>query len=258
MEERLTDVSISSKLLAKDVRITLYREIGSTNAEALTLAREAAPDKPMLLVAESQSAGRGRLGRSFISPLGGLYMTLLTPAPTECDLTALTVLAAVAVARAVEKTTGLDTAVKWVNDVYVGSRKLAGILAQGAVNPDTGKITHVAMGIGINIHGKDFPPEIREIATSIEREGARTDRATLAAAIANEYLALLPTAGSKEIATEYKSRSFLIGCEVRVIKPEREYRAKVIDISESCELILGLEDGSTEYLSTGDVSVRKR
>lgn len=257
MAERLTENSISSRLTA-DVGVTVYREIGSTNAEALTVARDAAPEKPMLFIAESQSAGRGRLGRSFISPLGGLYMTLLTPALTECDLTTLTVLAAVAVARAVEKATGLDTAIKWVNDIYVGARKLAGILAQGAVDPDTGRITHVAMGVGVNIHGKDFPTEIRDIATSIEREGAHTDRAMLAAAIANEYLALLPEAGSREIAAEYKSRSFLIGESVRVIKPEREYLAEVLDISDLCELVLRLEDGSIEYLSTGDVSVRKR
>ena len=258
MRDVLTEKKIQDAMHTDGVSVSVLTEADSTNRIALSLAKESPPSCPTVIIAERQSAGRGRLGRSFISPPGGLYMTLLTRAPERCDVTSVTTCAAVAVSRAIERLTGLETAIKWVNDIYVGARKLSGILTQGSVDPESGKITHVAMGVGVNVWGKDMADEIADIATSIEREGKEAERATLAAAIIDEYLSLLPTAGSEDISREYKERSFLIGADVRVIKPSGEYNATVTDVSPSCELVLRLEDGSIEYLSTGDVSVRKR
>lgn len=236
--------------------IVLYDLTDSTNKRALIYAAEQKPDEPMLFVAGRQSAGRGRLGRSFISPDGGIYMTILTKAAPGADNTALTTYAVVAVCKALEEMTPLSPMIKWVNDVYIDGLKLAGILAQGAVDPATGEITHIAVGIGLNVFG-DVPDELCGIATSLEREGYPIDRATLIARITEIYLSEIGSAGSPEAVEEYRRRSMLIGCEVNVISPSRTYCAKVVGIGDRCELIVAKEDGAIEYISSGDVSVRR-
>ena len=236
--------------------IILYDLTDSTNVRALEYARERKPDRPTLFIASEQTAGRGRLGRSFSSPLGGIYMTILTRIPEGASTTALTSYAAVSFCRALGEMTNLSPKVKWVNDIYIGSLKLSGILAQGFVDPDTECISHVALGIGLNVSGKEMPEEIRGIATSLEKEGVIIDRARLAAKIAELYLRDLANATAPEIINEYRSLSMLTGAYVNVIHPDRTYPARVIGIGDECELIVELEDGKTELLRTGEVSVR--
>lgn len=234
----------------------LYDLTDSTNKRALIYAAEQKPDEPMLFVASRQSAGRGRLGRSFISPDGGIYMTLLTKAVPGADSTALTTYAVVAVCRALEEMTPLSPAIKWVNDVYIGDLKLAGILAQGAVDPSTGEITHIAMGIGLNVFG-DVPEELCGIATSLEREECPLDRAALISRISEIYLSEIGSAASPKTVEEYRRRSMLVGCVVNVIFPDRTYPATVIGIGDRCELIVAKKDGEVKYISSGEVSVRR-
>lgn len=237
--------------------IILYDMTDSTNKRALLYASEQAPTSPVLFVAGKQSAGRGRLGRSFISPDGGIYMTLLTKAERGADCRVLTTYAVTAVCRALEELTPLTPMIKWVNDVYVGDLKLAGILAQGAVDPDSGEITHIALGIGLNVFGR-VAEELGGIATSLESEGCAVDREALIGRITEIYLSGIEAAASAEITEEYRRRSMLIGCEINVIAPDRTYPAKVVGIGDGCELIVVTESGETEALSSGDVSVRKR
>lgn len=239
------------------VDVISYTLTDSTNARALEYARCEKPSRPTVFIAREQTAGRGRLGRSFLSPNGGIYMTILTKTLPGCDFLSVTTYAATVIARVVENITGLDAKIKWVNDIYVGERKLAGILTQGAVDPDTGTVAYVAMGVGINVLGKELPDEISEIATTLEREGAAVDIDTLAHTIIDKYISELHRAGDKAVAEEYRSRSMLIEECVTVIKPDESYVATVEGITDRCELILKLPSGQREMLMTGEVSVRK-
>ena len=165
-------------------RVLWYAEVGSTNDIAGTFAEKGA-DEGLVVLADRQTAGRGRLGRSWASPSGaGIYVSLvLRPSTAAAQL--LTIAAGVAVTDGIAAATGLSTHVKWPNDVHVSGRKLAGILAEGAVG-------HVVLGIGINVQPAAYPPDVSGRATSIEAElGRAVDRglvlAECLAALASRY-----------------------------------------------------------------------
>lgn len=165
-------------------RVLWYSEVGSTNDIAGTFAEQGA-DEGLVVLADRQTAGRGRLGRSWASPSGaGIYVSVvLRPTPVVARL--VTIAAGVAVTDGIASATGLSTHVKWPNDVHVSGRKLAGILAEGAVN-------HVVLGIGINVQPAAYSPDVASRATSIEAELSRpVDRALVLAeclaALASRY-----------------------------------------------------------------------
>ncbi len=250
--------NIMALLGNRDLHLTVYGECDSTNLRALEYAREHGVGNAVFL-ADSQTAGRGRLGRSFISPRGrGIYLSILTGGlPKGEDAVSVTAYAAVAVCRAIEKLTSLKPSIKWVNDIYVGGKKVAGILTQGIIDPERGTLTGVVMGVGINVLGKELDPEIDGIATTLEREGDAPDREALTALIITELLDGLDKIGTPECAAEYRSRSHLVGKSIRVIRESTTYPAKVLGITDGCELILEKPDGTTEILATGEVSVRE-
>ena len=228
----------------------------STNEEAKGAPKGACHDR--IYIAEKQSAGRGRLGRSFSSGLGGLYMTLRFERSVLAeDATKITVLAAVAVARAIERLVPIKAGIKWVNDIFVCGKKVSGILAEGVLGED-GKIALCVLGIGVNIKNA-LPRELSEIATSLSEVSDRVpDLADMAAEIIKEVYDLGGVPFS-EIIEEYRARSVLIGKTVRVIKKcAPEYDARVLGISDAGELILELDGGKKELLATGEVSVRMR
>jgi len=159
--------------------ISWYAELSSTNDVAATLAERGADDW-CVVVADAQTAGRGRLGRAWVSPPGaGIYASVvLHPADAVAGL--ITIAAGVAIAEGVEAATGLAADLKWPNDVYVGGRKLAGILAEGGATP--GRRAHVVLGFGINVLPAAYPPEVASRATSVEAElGRQVDRGLLLA-----------------------------------------------------------------------------
>ena len=240
---------------ADDLSLFTYNLIGSTNKEALDWG-EKNDTGAALFIAERQSAGRGRLGRSFLSPEGGLYMSfLIRPSSAARDTASITAKCAIAVSRAVEALTGLDCKIKWVNDIYVDGRKLAGILTQGRTREDGG-LDFAVIGIGINLKACDLGEELKSIATSTEEAGGGVpDRCTLAAAIVREIFSILDDSLKDEILEEYRHRSILAGKSVRVIMPADEYTARVLGIDEGFRLILERE-GEVIHLSTGEVSVR--
>lgn len=243
-----------------ELPIYVYDVLDSTNLRALKFAEESDAERAVF-IADSQTAGRGRLGRSFISPAGdGIYMSILTrPAGAAADAVAITAYAATVVRRAIEDTTGLKAKIKWVNDIYIDGKKLSGILTQGVIDTQSGTLTHAVMGVGINVYGKDLPQAISGIATTLQAETGRVyDRAELAARIISLYLDNIDKVGTKEIADEYREHSFLIGKDVRVIRADREYNARVIGITDKCELDLELESGEHRILATGEVSIRER
>ena len=242
-----------------DLELTVYPECDSTNLRAVEYAREHGAHDAVFL-ADSQTAGRGRLGRSFISPAGrGIYLSILTSRlPSGGDAVSVTAYAAVAVCRAIERLTSLTPTVKWVNDIYVGGRKVAGILAQGIVAPGSNELSGVVMGVGINVLGKELDPEIDTIATTLEREGDAPDRELLVVEIIREFLDNISDVGTKKCADEYRRRSFLVGKDVHVIRADVSYPAHVLGITDRCELILERAKGEREILATGEVSVREQ
>ena len=168
-----------------------YEHVGSTNDIAMTAAADGAPEG-IVVAANAQSSGRGRLGRVWVSPPGaGLYVSVVLRPPREA-LTFVTLAAGTAVAAGIEAATGLATSLKWPNDVYVGTRKLAGILAEAGSSP---RGEHVVVGCGVNVQRASLPPDVAARATSIEGElGKPIDRGLLLAeclaAFSDHYQAL--------------------------------------------------------------------
>ena len=233
--------------------IIFYESIDSTNTRAKEWAKQNPQNRsPVVFIANRQTAGRGRRGRSFVSEGGaGIYISILTyPEESGADATATTARAAVTLAKATESLSDCDIKIKWVNDLYLGGKKLAGILTEGEMDKD-GKIAYQVVGMGINVYKNAISDEISHIATSIEGETGRDiDRSKLAAAIIKYHLNY-----KGDFYTEYKSRSFIIGKRVTVMKLSESYEAKVVDIDSDFSLIIE-RNGKQERLFTGEISLK--
>ncbi len=257
-------MKISEKKIRESFRCRELREglpvfiKEATDSTMLDAKREADSHTRALFLADMQTSGRGRLGRSFISDSGvGLYMTVMYTPTSISDAVGITAYTAVIVRRAIYELTGLDTSIKWVNDIVKDGKKLAGILTGGIFSPGDAVPKRCIVGIGINVHGCVLNEEIRDIATTLEALGAKTSREELAARIAELFFGEMDKVESRAYADEYRAHSSLIGEWVNVIRPDRTYAARVDDITDLCELLLTHEDGTTEILSTGEISVRK-
>ena len=224
--------------------VTVAEEIPSTNTALKEMVN---PPVGTTLIAARQTGGRGRLGRSFHSPEGGLYLSVLIP-PVD----AVTCRAAVAAARAIESLCDARIDLKWVNDLYLNGRKVAGILAEGVFSPD-GTLTAVVLGIGINVGVTDFPEELTSIATSLGNEGFRLTREDVAAAFLNELEMALQDVTAME---EYRRRNLVVGREVTVLRGSDTYTAIVEAITDEGHLTVRDANGNTHTLSSGEVSVR--
>ena len=237
----------------KAPKIVYYDLTDSTNTRAREYAMANPTQKsPVIFIADGQTAGRGRRGRSFVSESGaGIYISILTyPAENNLDVAGATAKAAVSLSRAIESLCDADIKIKWVNDLYLGGKKLAGILCEGEFDSE-GKMTCQVVGMGINVYKDGITDEISTIATSIESEcNHAPDRSTLAARIIKEFLTDTP-----DPYTEYRSRSFVIGKSVTVIKPSESYDAKVLDINPDFSLKIE-RDGRIERLFTGEISIK--
>lgn len=231
--------------------LTVFDRIDSTNSEAKR--RIAAGDeRRQLLLAREQTAGRGRMGRSFFSPAEtGLYMTLtLGRAEELSDPALLTIAAAAATAGAIETLTGERTAIKWVNDIYMAGKKVCGILCE-AVTDGAGH-TVVLAGIGVNIETAEFPPELRQKAGALPRAA---DRAELAAEITARLLEIWDAPEKSDFLAEYRSRSFVPGHRVRFVRGGTEREALALGIDDDGALLVRYDDGTGEALRSGEVSV---
>ena len=150
---------------------TYLSEIDSTNRYLKELAATGAPEGTVV-IANKQSAGRGRLGRSFFSPEEkGIYMSILLRPEIELERAVLiTSMAAVAVARAVERVSTIPAQIKWVNDIFINRKKVCGILTEAGINTEKGSLDYAVLGIGVNVGSMEFPAELKEIATSVSNE----------------------------------------------------------------------------------------
>ena len=244
--------------IGNDLPIYVYNSIDSTNTKAKELSENGYKGNAVI-IADSQTAGRGRMGRSFISDGGkGLYLSILLGKESVrgTGITLTTYMAVIA-ARVIERLSGADVSIKWVNDLYLNGKKLSGILTEGRADPADGSLSYAVCGIGVNLLSQDFDPEVKNIATTLEDEtGKQIDVNILAKELIKEFFDNLSLAGTKEISDEYKRRSFLIGKRVNVIKANTTYPAKVIDINDDCELIVKRDNGEAEALYTGEVSLK--
>lgn len=235
---------------AERYTVRCFSQIDSTNTEAKRMALSG--ESRALLLAERQSAGRGRMGRDFYSPTGGLYCSILCPVEGAlASVVSLTGAAAVAVRRAIKEQTGIETAIKWVNDLYLGDRKVAGILAEALT---VGTQTCLVIGIGVNLTATDFPAALSGIACSLMTEGLTPE--ALFAAILRELEPFLDRPESREWLADYRRHSCVIGREVRYTREGRTFTAIAEDVGADGELIVRASNGTTDRLRTGEITVR--
>lgn len=258
----LSVAEISSCLETEALGRTLgvVSTIGSTNQYIKNNA--AILDDGFVILSETQHAGRGRLGKSFISPSGGLYMSiLLKDKKYTKNADYITVRASLAVTRAIEKLTHLNNVgIKWVNDIYCDDRKVCGILAERVVSAD--KYDYIVLGIGVNVITKpsDFSKEVRDIAGSLS-DWCDVDfsKNILAAEIINnleKYLGVRDEKIHSQLLEEYRQKSILIGKDIYVISGDQQIRARVIGIDDNASLYVQYDNGEAGILRTGEVSTK--
>ncbi len=245
------DDRLRSRLHIRTVGIT-----GSTNDDLKAAAADGAPEGEVL-IAGAQTAGKGRLGRSFWSPdSGGLYMSiLLRPSLPIGSALCITAAAAVAVSEAADNISGIRSGIKWVNDIYVDGRKICGILTESAVAPD-GSMNHAVLGIGVNTCDMGFPEELRDKAGAIGIDRALIPK--LAAGILTRFFAIYDSLPSRAFMEEYRHRSVLTG---RVIEYERGgvlYRGTVEGIDNDARLLVRGSDNKVIQLISGEVNIKTR
>ena len=216
----------------------------------------------LVLAAGDQTGGRGRMGRRFFSPAGsGIYMSLLLrPGRSAAESALLTPAAAVAAAESIEAVSGLPAEIKWVNDVLVAGRKVCGILTEASVDGSSGAAEHVVIGIGVNALPPPggFPGELRDTAGAVFPDSRPADlRCRLAAAILDRLMELYAEPDSAACHEAYKSRSAVLGKEVRLLSPGRDpVPALVLDIDRDYALRVRLADGTEKRILSGEVSLR--
>jgi BirA family biotin operon repressor/biotin-[acetyl-CoA-carboxylase] ligase len=248
---------------APEMEIRVFDSVESTNKTAKEAALSE-PDLSMVFLANQQTAGRGRLGRSFYSPENtGLYMSLLFRPPFDLSHSVLiTTAAAVAVVRAIETLSPVKLSIKWVNDIYYNEKKICGILTEAISDFETGHIGYIVLGIGVNCFDAAFPEELSGIAGSLR---AGFSRNQLAAEIINQWNRLVPTIESRGFLEEYRNRSSVLGKEILVYpagdKTGEGVPAQALSIDTDGGLVVrylaGPNLGLTQTLSGGEVSIRK-
>ncbi len=258
----LTQETVERYLIRPRDNFRVLSETDSTNSACRRLALEGAPDGTVVL-ADCQTAGRGRRGRSFQSPAGkGLFFSILwRPDCAPEQLLPLTALSAVAVCRAIRQVCGAQAQIKWPNDLVLSGRKLAGILTEMALEGESGHVSHVVVGIGVNVHQRltDFDGEVAQIATSLDLAlGGSVCRAQLAAALLEEMDILrreVLFAPEKWLA-EYRAACLNIGKTVQLIWGEEREPAQALAVDDRYGLVVRHRDGRVETLRSGEVSVR--
>lgn len=209
-----------------------------------------------VLIAESQSSGRGRLNRTFYSPkFSGIYMSYRVNGNFEIDsIGKITTFVAVCVAKAIEELYNTKIDIKWVNDLFLNGKKVCGILCESVFIDN--KVKGVIIGIGINVYNKKFPTSLQDIATNLQKEtNLKVDRNKIISTIINNLENIESKLTCQEYFNEYKSRLFILGKEIKVITSEEEYLAKCTGLSTSGALIVE-KDGKSIELICGDVSVK--
>mgnify|MGYP000881085694 FL=1 len=234
--------------------------ITSTN----TVMKERYLDRPhgFVLAAEEQTGGRGRLGRTFVSPSGtGVYFTiLLHPSLPLTHIQYATLAAAVAVTRAISDTAGFTPEIKWVNDVLMQEKKLNGTLTEAVIEGESGSVSSLIVGIGINLRPNPaWPEDVRKVAGAISEFGRVPRRAELIAAVLTHFeqvFALAEQGRERELVALYRAHLGCIGRKITVISPLEKYEAECIGLNDEGHLLIRTPDGRETALSTGEIGIR--
>jgi len=258
----LTAAGIAAHLKNADFfHVEVQRTVTSTNTICREKAAAGAPEG-YVLAAEEQTAGKGRMGRAFYSPMGrGVYFSLLLrPGASMTDAPLITSAAAVAAARAIEEILGVSVGIKWVNDLYLHGKKVCGILTEAVIGMENGLMESAVIGIGINITAPEtgYPVELSGVAAALtNRSGGKdNERRRLIAATLDNLLGYYRNISAKGFIEEYRSRSIITGQDVYVLDSNGSRPARALAIDDDCGLIVRFEDGAAATLRAGEVSVR--
>ena len=242
------------KYIDFDCNVAFYKSIDSTNNEAKRIITDG-DTKPLLVVGEEQTAGRGRQGKSFYSPAKtGVYMSLVVhPMAKLQNAVTATTAASVAVCKAIEKLTDITPQIKWVNDVYVDGKKICGILTEAVTNFETQTVESVVIGIGVNLKTHSFPSDVQN-AACLE---APVKRAEFIATVANELNGIV-TGDYSAFIDYYRSHSMIVGKDINFIKNGIITPATAVGIDDVGGLEVVLPDGTRDVLRSGEITVRTR
>lgn len=257
----LTEESIGSHVKFP-CRFKIFDTIDSTNSYAKTIDVD---DEPIAIIANAQTAGRGRLGRKFASPGGtGVYISVAFRPRFELDKSAfITMATAIAVCHAIDEVCGVNPKIKWVNDIFYKGLKVCGILTEAQTNLETGRIDSLITGIGINCFPGIFPPELDGIAGSISTDADSFSRSALAGTVINNVLKMLSLFPDTSFLKEYRRRCFIIGKNVTVnpISGGRSVSARVLGVEDNGGLVVEYMEGirmrEIDTLTTGEVSIKE-
>lgn len=244
----------------RELPIEVYKKVDSTNVELKRRALDGGVHG-LTLLAEEQTGGKGRLGRSFYSPPGtGIYMSiLLKPEMGGSDAVLITTAASVAVCRGIRNVLDIESQIKWVNDIYFEGKKVCGILTEAISDFEMGRIDSAIVGIGINYRTENFPQELGERAGCIG-QGNLPPRNELVASVLNEFWNIYEHLTEREFMNEYRMRSNVIGKEVRFLERDEWREAKALDIDDDGGLVIEWEEPPgekvTRTLHTGEITLR--
>lgn len=241
--------------------IILLKETDSTNSEAKRRAFAGAAHGTVV-IAERQTGGRGRRGRTFFSPPGGVYLSVvLRPDLPAEDCVLVTTATCVAVCRAVYDVTGENAQIKWVNDVLLRGKKICGILTEAVMDVESGAVDSVVVGMGVNLFvpPQAFPPELREVAGSVlEQPNPAITRNCLAARLIYHMDTMEQMIRTREFIADYKARSIILGKEITVFTPVASYDARAVSIDKNGGLVVRKADGQMAVLRSGEVTIRPK
>jgi BirA family biotin operon repressor/biotin-[acetyl-CoA-carboxylase] ligase len=249
-----------TKIIGRDIRV--FESTTSTNDVIEKLAHDGVKEG-IVVFAELQTRGRGRLGRKWMSPGGkGLWFSvLLRPELAPQAITQLTVASATALRRAIESQTGLKPEIKWPNDLLLSGKKVSGILTELSAELDRVKYVILGIGVDVNLNAGDFPSELRNAATSLKVElGKSLSRAELAVEILRELdadYARVAGGSFAAVADEWEGHCTTIGREVAIRTGDRQVRGRAESLGEDGALLLRTEHGHLERVVGGDVTLEK-
>ena len=250
----------NTRVIGRDIRV--FQETSSTNDVVEKLARDGVPEG-VVVFAESQTKGRGRLGRKWLSPAGrGLWFSvLLRPNLRPQAATQMTIATAVAVARAIRQQTGLKPGIKWPNDILIQGRKTAGILTELSAELDHIKYLVIGIGVDVNVAPTEFPPDLRKLATSLRIEAGRPlNRADVAVAILralDDDYARIAAGHFEAVANEWAEHCTTLGQPVTIHIGDRRIHGRAEALDEDGALLLRTEHGRLERIIGGDVMMEK-
>lgn len=259
LSKEIIKKNTTAKVFGKEIDI--LKTVDSTN-NYLKLKAQDKADEGLVAIAEQQTEGKGRKGKSFFSPAGSsIYMSvLLKPKIKISNINLITIIAAISVVEAIYNTTEIQTSIKWVNDVMYNNKKLCGILTEASIEGESGDINYIVLGIGINVKKINFPDDIKNVATSLGNitsiDYNRNELiGQLLTQLENNYNKLFSN-NQCELINSYRNYLSMLGNEINVILSDSTYTAKALDIDENAHLIIQLPSGEITKINCGEISIK--